>query len=146
MFWLCARRSWSGRLPTPPSWETSKEVPTLFRTVDAAGKKRILMFSGLYPIRMAVSEDEGETWGELEPIGEFGGIVAMSSLVPLRSAAGHYLALFHDDGRFISEGSRQEKPTVMSLYSSLTTDGGLKDNVGVFDDRAGQFGCLDVRG
>ena len=40
----------SDRLPTPKSWETSLEVPTLHRVIDAAGKKRIIMFSGLYPI------------------------------------------------------------------------------------------------
>ena len=117
--------TWSGRLPTPASWASSKEVPTLFRTTDAAGKKRILMFSGLYPIRMAVSEDEGESWGELEAIGEFGGIVAMSSVVPLDTGAGHYLALFHDDGRFIASGSERQNPPVMTLYSTLSTDGGL---------------------
>src|SRR4051794_15513247 len=42
--------TWSERLPTPKSWETSLEVPTLHRVVDANGKKRIIMFSGLYPI------------------------------------------------------------------------------------------------
>ncbi len=40
-------KSWSARLPTPKSWETSLEVPTLHRVVDAAGQKRIIMFSGL---------------------------------------------------------------------------------------------------
>ena len=54
-----AGKTWSERLPTPKSWETSLEVPTLHRVVDAAGKKRIIMFSGLYPIRMAVTEDDG---------------------------------------------------------------------------------------
>src|SRR3954447_19906370 len=34
-------KTWSERLPTPKSWETSLEVPTLHRVVDAAGKKRI---------------------------------------------------------------------------------------------------------
>ena len=96
-------RTWSARLPTPPNWETSLEVPTIYRVVDAKGKKRLIMFSGLYPIRLAVSEDDGGTWSGLAPIGNFGGIVAMASLVPLRTGAGHYMALFHDDGRFIAE-------------------------------------------
>jgi hypothetical protein len=96
-------RTWSGRLPTPANWETSMEVPTIYRTVDAKGTRRLIMFSGLYPIRLAVSEDDGLTWSGLAPIGNFGGIVAMASLVPLRTGAGHYMALFHDDGRFIAE-------------------------------------------
>jgi len=33
--------TWTDRLPTPPSWETSREVPTMHRVIDAAGKKRI---------------------------------------------------------------------------------------------------------
>lgn len=37
--------TWSERLPTPESWMTSKEVPTLHRVTDASGKKRIIMFS-----------------------------------------------------------------------------------------------------
>ena len=118
-------KTWSERLPTPASWATSQEVPTLFRTTDAAGKKRILMFSGLYPIRMAVSEDEGETWGELAPIGEFGGIVAMGTMLELNTGPGHYLALFHDDGRFIAKDSKRAKPAVVTLFSTRSTDGGL---------------------
>jgi len=72
-------RTWSARLPTPPNWETSLEVPTIYRVVDAKGKKRLIVFSGLYPIRLAVSEDDGATWSGLAPIGNFGGIVAMAS-------------------------------------------------------------------
>src|SRR6187397_1359395 len=98
-----AGKTWSERLPTPKSWETSLEVPTLHRTVDAAGKKRIIMFSGLYPIRMAVTEDDGASWSELKQIGDFGGVVTMASLLDLKTP-GHYLAFFHDDGRFIRGG------------------------------------------
>jgi len=32
-------KTWSKRLPTPKSWETSLEVPTLYQTMDANGKK-----------------------------------------------------------------------------------------------------------
>ena len=48
-------RTWSERLPTPACWATSQEVPTLHRVVDAAGKKRLILWSGLYPARLAVS-------------------------------------------------------------------------------------------
>lgn len=117
-------RTWSDRLPTPPSWATSKETPTLHRMVDAAGTKRLILFSGLYPIRMARSDDDGATWSELQPIGDFGGIVAMSSVVALRTGKGHYLALFHDDGRFIGP-DRAKNPTGFRVYQCLSTDGGL---------------------
>jgi len=45
-------RTWSQRLPTPKSWGTSLETPTLYRVVDPKGVKRLILFSGLYPIRM----------------------------------------------------------------------------------------------
>ena len=112
-------RTWSARLPTPPNWETSLEVPTIYRVVDAKGRKRLIMFSGLYPIRLAVSEDDGTTWSGLAPIGNFGGIVAMASLVPLRTGAGHYMALFHDDGRFIAERAAEGPRSVHRLQVDL---------------------------
>lgn len=118
--------TWSDRLPTPKSWETSKETPTIHRVIDAAGKKRLIIFSGLYPIRMAFSEDDGTTWSELEPIGDFGGVVAMSSVE--RLADGSYMALFHDDGRFLREGGKAANPPIFIVYKTLSTDGGLHWN------------------
>ena len=115
-----AGRTWTERLPVPKSWATSQEVPTIFPTIDPQGKKRLIMFSGLYPIRMAFSEDEGLNWSELEPIGDYGGIVAMGCLIRLDN--GDYLALFHDDGRFI-KGSG--KPGPFYVYSVRSKDGGL---------------------
>jgi len=113
--------TWSDRLPVPASWATSKETPTLHRVVDKQGTKRLILFSGLYPIRMSVSEDDGRTWSELEPIGNFGGIVAMSSVE--RLANGDYVALFHDDGRFFREGGVADG--AMRLYQIFSRDGGL---------------------
>jgi len=113
-------RTWSERLPTPENWATSQEVPTIFRVVDRQGVRRLILFSGLFPIRMAVSEDDGTTWTPLEPIGDFGGIVAMASVE--RLADGSYMALFHDDGRFLrGEGVR----TAFRVYKTVSRDGGL---------------------
>jgi hypothetical protein len=112
--------TWSDRLPVPANWATSRETPTIHRVVDAQGQRRLILFSGLYPIREAVSEDDGQTWTPLEPIGGFGGIVAMSSVERLRN--GDYLALFHDDGRYIrGEGHA----TRFRVYRTLSRDGGL---------------------
>ena len=76
--------TWSERLPVPENWATSREVPTIQRVIDPQGVKRLIMFSGLYPIRMAVSEDDGQTWSSLEPIGDYGGIVAMGCVARLK--------------------------------------------------------------
>ena len=120
-----AGKTWSERLPTPKSWETSLEVPTLHRVVDGAGKKRIIMFSGLRPVRMAVSEDDGVSWSELNPIGNFGGIVAMGSVIALKKP-GEYLAFFHDDGRYIrSAGAVPTKAWRFWVYTTFSKDGGL---------------------
>lgn len=116
-------RTWSERLPTPESWATSKETPTIHRVVDAAGKKRVILWSGLHPARLAVSEDDGETWSELAPAGTWGGIVVMGCVTALRTGGGHYLAMFHDDGRFFAEGGKASG--TFTLYRTLSTDGGL---------------------
>jgi hypothetical protein len=114
--------TWSDRLPVPENWSTSKETPTIHRVIDPGdGTKRLILFSGLYPIRMAVSDDDGATWTGLEPIGDFGGIVTMSCVVPL--ADGQYMALFHDDGRFLRAGGKRSSG--MWVYKILSADGGL---------------------
>lgn len=134
-----AGKTWGERLPTPGSWETSLEVPTLHRVADASGNRRIILFSGLFPIRMAVTEDDGARWSELEPIGEFGGVVTMATVLGLKTP-GHYLAFFHDDGRFIRGGDEERfrmkgphsdhtspaaKPWRFWVYTTLSKDGGL---------------------
>lgn len=117
-------KTWSDRLPVPENWSTSKEVPTLHRMIDADGKERLVMFSGLYPIRRAISEDEGKTWSPLEKIGDFGGIVAMGCAE--RIGDGRYMALFHDDGRFIYNGKRKEADGHrFHVYKTVSEDGGL---------------------
>ncbi|MFO0012499.1 MAG: sialidase family protein [Planctomycetota bacterium] len=117
-------QTWSDRLPTPSSWETSKETPTIHRVVDARGKKRLILFSGLYPVRMAQSDDDGQTWSELKPVGEWGGIVAMGSVIPIASSPGSYRAFFHDDGRFFASKPSVEKGR-FTLYDSRSDDGGM---------------------
>ena len=111
--------TWSERLPVPDNWATSKEIPTIYPVIDPQSVKRLVMFSGLYPIRMAVSEDNGETWTPLEPIGDFGGI-SMADLVRLKD--GRYMAFFHDDGCFIREGGKRGP---YKVYKTVSSDGGL---------------------
>lgn len=116
-------RTWSERLPTPDNWSTSKEVPTLHRVIGPDGTKRIIMWSGLYPARLAVSEDDGESWSPLRPVGDWGGIVVMGFVEPLKTGRGHYLAMFHDDGRFFREDG--EKTDTFQLLKTFSRDGGL---------------------
>lgn len=117
---LDAGLTWSKRLKVPENWATSQETPTIHRVFDRDGTKRLILFSGLYPIRMSVSEDDGHSWSPLQKIGDFGGIVAMGAVEELRG--GRYLALFHDDGRFI----RNEKQRgSFFVYKTVSVNGGL---------------------
>ena len=113
--------TWSPRLPVPENWSTSLETPTIHRTIDPEGKKHLILFSGLYPARMAVSDDDGTTWSPLKPIGDWGGIVVMGSVERLKD--GRYLAMFHDDGRFLRADGKLTQ--TMTLYKTLSDDGGM---------------------
>ena len=115
--------TWSARLKTPENWSTSKEVPTIHRVIDPEGKKRLIMFSGLYPARMAVSEDDGATWSPLKTVGDWGGIVVMGSVIDLETGRGNYLALFHDDGRFFTKNGKRKN--LFTVYKTFSKDGGL---------------------
>ena len=116
--------TWSKRLPTPKSWATSKEVPCMHRVVDAKGVKRLIVFSGLYPARLAVSQDDGRTWSELKPLGDWGGIVVMGDMIALKTP-GRYMAMFHDDGRFFTKKGKRYSPRKMIVYKTFSADGGL---------------------
>ena len=114
--------TWSERLPTPDNWKSSKEVPTIHRVIDAEGKKRLIMWSGLYPSKLAVSEDDGQNWTPLKKAGDWGGIVVMGFVEPVKTGDGHYLAMFHDDGRFLKGNG---KAGAFTLFKTNSTDGGL---------------------
>lgn len=120
-------RTWSDRIPTPENWTTSLETPTLHRVIGPDGMKRVIMWSGLYPARLAVSEDDGETWSELRQVGDWGGIVVMGEVVSLKTGPGHYAAFFHDDGRFFTKEGRAspEARPGFTLYQTFSQDGGL---------------------
>lgn len=113
-------KTWSDRQPVPENWATSKETPTIHRVIDAKGVKRLILFSGLYPIRMSVSEDDGRTWTPLKPIGDFGGIVAMGDVMRLND--GRYMAVFHDDGRYLKGSGKAGK---FQVFKTTSLDGGL---------------------
>ena len=119
-------QTWSDRLPTPKNWANSREVPTLYGTIDAKGTRRVLMFSGNMrrfspdnKNRLAISEDGGKTFSELEDIpNQIGRSVVMSDLIALKTGPGHYMASYHMDQK--SEGTR-----TVHLHVCFTKDGGL---------------------
>ena len=115
-------KTWSDRLPTPKNWETSLETPTVHRVIDPkTDQKRLILWSGLYPARLAVSEHDGDSWTELKQVGDWGGIVVMGGVERLKD--GRYLAMFHDDGRFFTENGKVS--STFNLYQTISDDGGL---------------------
>lgn len=115
-------KTWSERLPTPASWASSLETPTLHRVRDAGGRWRLILWSGLYPARLAHSDDDGRTWSELAAAGDWGGIVVMGDVVAA-GAPGRHLAWFHDDGRFLRAGGKATG--TFTLLQTASDDGGL---------------------
>ncbi len=118
-------RSWSDPLPVPENWATSLETPTIHRVVDAQGKRRLIVWSGMWPARLSVSEDDGAHWTPLKPVGDWGGIVVMGSVEAVRGTPGMYRAWFHDDGRYIRQGAVPASPVEFRLYQVESRDGGL---------------------
>lgn len=117
--------TWSPRLPVPDNWATSLETPTIHRMTDAQGHHRLIIWSGLWPARLSVSDDDGSSWSPLKAVGDWGGIVVMGSVEAVRNKPGHYLAWFHDDGRYFSKGAQASNPQVFRLYQVRSEDGGL---------------------
>ena len=108
--------TWSERLPTPKNWESSLETPTIHLLHNG----RLILFSGLYPIRASISDDNGANWTPLASIGDFGGIVAMSSLIRLKT--GEFMAVFHDDGRFFQKTAADKRAFI--VYKTTSKDNG----------------------
>jgi hypothetical protein len=108
--------TWSDRLPVPENWATSLETPTIHRVVGADGTKRLIVWSGLYPARLAVSEDDGATWTPLAPAGDWGGVVVRSALVELRRSAAAVHGHVHDSRFFARSraGTRRVHPLTFS--------------------------------
>lgn len=114
-------KTWSERLTTPVNWKTSQEVPTIHRVIDPKTKhKRLILWSGLYPARLAVSEDD-TNWTELKQVGNWGGIVVMGSVIRLKN--GDYMAFFHDDGLYLH--AEKQYHTGFKLLTTTSRDGGL---------------------
>ena len=116
-------RSWK-RLDDrlPEAFSQHWNCPSIYRLVDPAGKERLWVFSarlgrdakgGWMP--SIVSEDGGETWREMPPLG-FRCVMTFSSIV--RLADGSYCGFYHR-----GPGSRDAAP--LEVVSSRTRDGGL---------------------
>jgi len=95
----------------PPGFKRHRNCPSIYRLVDPRGKERIWVFSAQPKMPRIVSEDGGETWREMEPLG-FDCVMTFSSVVRLKD--GSYIGLYHRRG-----------PRGLEVLQTRTTDGGL---------------------
>jgi hypothetical protein len=123
----------------PPNYTNFKNCPSIYQLTDPLGKKRLWVFAartltekenpksieGRYQGYMPriVSEDDGNTWRELPPIGgriamedPFRCVMTFSSIVQRQD--GSHLGMFHRGGGSGEGGTLQ-------VLQSITRDGGF---------------------
>jgi hypothetical protein len=130
-------RSWTPEPPFNNSWDaTAYRSLSLFnagrlraasrreRPKSGPGDNHLLLFSGGSPMLVSSSVTNGRYWSSFEPVNRFGGF-RISGLTRLRD--GRYLAVFHDDGRFLFDSGEQEDPPLHKsvIYRIYSSDGGL---------------------
>ncbi|MAX40333.1 sialidase family protein [Gimesia sp.] len=82
----------------PAGYSTHQNCPSIYRMIDPAGKARLWVFSAALGKRggpgmpSIMSEDNGDTWKEMPPLG-FPCVMTFSSMVRLKD--GRYLGLYH---------------------------------------------------
>lgn len=110
----------------PESFKEHVNCPSIYRMIDKkSGKTRLWVFSAFknvngerIPMPRIMSEDDGNTWKELDPLGEkFRCVMTFSSVVQLNN--GDYMGFFHKTESGARDGGK------LLVLKSLTKDGGL---------------------
>ena len=107
----------------PPGFKTHQNCPSIYRLTDPQGKERLWVFSAALATRggaampSIMSEDGGQTWKEMPPLGEkFRCVMTFSSVVRLTD--GSYLGLYH-----CGPGGADKAP--LGVIQTVTKDGGF---------------------
>ena len=108
----------------PPGFKTHQNCPSIYRLIGPDGTPRLWVWSAAKDTRLGapmpsiVSEDDGQTWREMPPLGEdFYCVMTFSSIVRLKDGA--YLGLYHR-GETKGEGK-----DYLDVMQSITRDGGF---------------------
>ncbi len=108
----------------PAGYRTHQNCPSIYRLVDPQGKARLWVWSAAkdtrqgLPMPSIMSEDDGESWREMPPLGEsFYCVMTFSSMVRLKD--GSYLGLYHR-GETKGEGKKY-----LEVVQSVSRDGGF---------------------
>ncbi len=107
----------------PAGYRDHQNCPSIYRMTAPDGKERIWVFSAAKgtrtgpPMPSIMSEDNGETWREMPPLGEkFRCVMTFSSMVRLKD--GSYLGLYH-------RGPDGKDRTPLGVLQSVSKDGGF---------------------
>jgi hypothetical protein len=113
----------------PPGFRKHRNCPSLYRMMDMqTGQVRLWVFSAYPQMPRIMSEDGGETWAELEPLG-FDCVMTFSSVV--RLSDGNYRGFYH----------RRNGDSLVVLQTR-TDDGGMTwSEPEVIADVAGKKPC-----
>ena len=91
----------------PEGFRRHQNCPSIYRMVHPNGKERLWVFSAWPDMPRIVSEDGGETWREMEPLG-FPCVMTFSSVVRLRN--GNYLGMYHRRADAVAGESGRSAP------------------------------------
>ncbi len=106
----------------PPGVKKHENCPSIYRMTDPEGKERLWVFSAWIgrfgiPMPSIMSEDGGETWKEMPPLGKaYRCVMTFSSVVRLKD--GSYLGMYH-------RGPEGADRAPLEVLSTVTKDGGL---------------------
>ena len=123
--------TWSDRLPVPFGWNTMINLPAIYKLYDKEGKRRLFVFGGGFPAYSSMSEDDGETWRDITPLGAYGFESTINSIIEL--GKGEYIGFFHDNGMFYKPGNRLmevwhagegDDVRTKAIWRARTEDGG----------------------
>jgi len=117
-------RTWSGLLPVPASWPTTRNCPTIYRLPDPQGTERLLVYAGqgaglASEMHVSFSLDEGKSWSEMKSTGLDGVAMPFCAVIPVD---GGQRLLGVTNIRRPGE-TTEERSNV--LAQSCSTDGGL---------------------
>jgi len=99
----------------PKGYSKHRNCPSIYRMVDGNGKERIWVYSARPDMPRIVSEDGGETWKEMDALGEdYRCVMTFSSVIQLKD--GSYMGMYH-------RTSKGKAP--LEVLQTITKDGGV---------------------
>ncbi len=104
----------------PDSFGRHRNCPSLYRLIAPDGRDLLFVFSAHPDMPRLVSDDGGETWLDMPPLG-LPCVMAFSSVTWLRD--GRYMGLYHR--RSDARAGESDHATSLQIVRAITSDGGL---------------------